>query len=193
MRPVWETRPRVRIDKRIGTPTPVIQIRFARDKDARCIENARLDHSVRIGDGATILLVEAAGAFEELTLSDRDDELVWQEARAWPNSFRTTRFTPAVEFLQAQRFRRLVCGMMAEQFEGLDAMISPSYAASLLLITNNTGHPSLTIRSGFREVHTATPIRRSWWTSEGILRRIELSLIALKYGQVPVERECCSE
>ncbi len=30
----------------------------------------------------TILLVEAAAAFDDLTLSNRDDELVWQEARA---------------------------------------------------------------------------------------------------------------
>ena len=49
----------------------------------------------------TILQVEAAAAFEELTLSGRDDELVWQEPRAWPNSFRTTRFSPAIEYVQA--------------------------------------------------------------------------------------------
>lgn len=125
----------------------------------------------------TVLLVEAACAFEELTLSDRDDELVWQEARAWPNSFRTTRFTPAVEYLQAQRFRRLVCLMMAEQFEGLDAMISPSYAASLLLITNNTGHPSLTLRSGFRD--DGTPHGITLWGGlfeDGTLCRIGMAL-----------------
>ena len=125
----------------------------------------------------TILLVEAAAAFEELTLTNRDDELLWQEARAWPNSFRTTRFTPAVELLQAQRFRRLVCEMMAERFEGLDALISPSYAASLLLITNNTGHPSLTIRCGFRD--DGTPRGITLWGGlfeEGTLCRIGMAL-----------------
>lgn len=30
-------------------------------------------------------------------------------------------------------------------------MIGPSYAASLLLITNDTGHPSLTIRRGVND------------------------------------------
>jgi Asp-tRNA(Asn)/Glu-tRNA(Gln) amidotransferase A subunit family amidase len=99
----------------------------------------------------TILHVEAAAAFEELTLTDRDDELVWQEPEAWPNSFRQTRFTPAIEYVQAERFRRRVSEMMAERFADVDAMISPSYAAALLLITNCTGHPSLTLRCGFRE------------------------------------------
>ena len=103
------------------------------------------------GSLMTILSVEAAAAFEELTLSDRDDELVWQSPRAWPNSFRQTRFTPAIEFVQAQRFRRQVMEMMSEKFANIDAMISPSYAASLLLITNNTGHPSVTIRCGFND------------------------------------------
>lgn len=99
----------------------------------------------------SILSVEAAAAFEELTLSGRDDLLVRQGRGAWPNSFRQAWFTPAVEVMQAERFRRLVCEMMAEQFEKVEAMISPSYAASLLLITNNTGHPSLTIRNGFSD------------------------------------------
>ncbi len=158
----------------------------ASDLDRRALEAARRAGlelvpmelpEMPYGTLLTILLVEAAGAFEELTLSDRDDELVWQEARAWPNSFRTTRFTPAVEFLQAQRFRRLVCGMMAEQFEGLDAMISPSYAASLLLITNNTGHPSLTLRSGFRD--DGTPHGITLWGGlfeDGTLCRIGMAV-----------------
>jgi len=125
----------------------------------------------------TILLVEAAAAFDELTLSNRDDELVWQEARAWPNSFRTSRLTPAVEYVQAQRFRRLVCEMMAEQFDGLDAMIGPSYAGSMLLITNSTGHPSLTIRCGFAD--DGTPHGITLWGGlfrEGTLCSIGMAI-----------------
>ena len=125
----------------------------------------------------TILFVEAAAAFDELTLSNRDDLLVWQEDRAWPNSFRTSRLTPAVEYVQAQRFRRLVCEMMAKQFDGLDAMIGPSYAGSMLLITNSTGHPSLTIRCGF--VDDGTPRGITLWGGlfeEGTLCRIGMAL-----------------
>ena len=158
----------------------------ATDLDRRALEAARragLDlvpielPDLPYGTLLTVLLVEAAGAFEELTLSDRDDELVWQEPQAWPNTFRTSRFTPAVEYLQAQRFRRLVCVMMAQQFEGLDAMISPSYAASLLLITNNTGHPSLTLRCGFKE--DGTPHGITLWGGlfeDGLLCRIGMAL-----------------
>ncbi|UCD75365.1 MAG: amidase [Phycisphaerales bacterium] len=125
----------------------------------------------------TILTVEAASAFEELTLSNRDDELVWQEPHAWPNTFRQTRFIPAIEYVQAERFRRMVMEMMDEQFESIDAMISPSYAGSLLLITNNTGHPSLTIRCGFKE--DGTPHGITLWGrlfDEGTLCNIGMAL-----------------
>lgn len=103
-----------------------------------------------------ILFAESAAYFEELTLSGRDDSMVWQQKEAWPNSWRQARFISAVDYVQADRFRRRVMEMMDEKFEGLDAMISPNYAGNLLLITNCTGHPSLTVRTGFIE----TPSRR---------------------------------
>ncbi|MFG0329777.1 MAG: amidase [Phycisphaerales bacterium] len=99
----------------------------------------------------SILMVEAAAAFEELTLTNRDDELVWQEPQAWPNSFRRTWFVPAIELTQAERLRRKVAEMMAERFAEVEVMLGPSYAGSMLLITNMTGHPSVTLRAGFRE------------------------------------------
>ncbi|MHC4948975.1 MAG: amidase [Planctomycetota bacterium] len=99
----------------------------------------------------TILYAEAAAAFEELTRADLDDLLVWQDDEAWPNTFRQTWFIPAIELVQADRFRRRVMRMMADRFAEADVLVSPSFAASLLLITNNTGHPSLTLRAGFRE------------------------------------------
>lgn len=98
-----------------------------------------------------ILTVEAAAAFEELTLTNRDDELVWQEPAAWPNTFREAWMIPAIELVQAQRFRRKVGEMMNDTFANVDALFGPSFAASLLLITNNTGHPSITLRAGFTE------------------------------------------
>lgn len=97
-----------------------------------------------------ILLCEAAAAFEELTRTGQDATLKWQEPQAWPNTFRQTWFVPGIELVQADRLRRRTMQMMAERFEMVDAIISPTFAASLLLITNNTGHPSLTLRTGFR-------------------------------------------
>jgi Asp-tRNA(Asn)/Glu-tRNA(Gln) amidotransferase A subunit family amidase len=125
----------------------------------------------------TALRVEAAAAFEELTLGNRDDELKWQEPEAWPNTFRQTRFAPAIEYVQAQRFRRQVMQMMARKRRGVSAILSPSYAGSLLLITNNTGHPSLTLRCGFRDDRTPRGI--TLWGrlfDEGTLCRIGMAL-----------------
>ncbi len=102
---------------------------------------------------------------------------MWQAPEAWPNTFRTTRFAPAIEYVQAQRFRRRVMAMMAERFAGIDAIISPSFAGSLLLITNNTGHPSLTIRCGLRA--NGTPRGITLWGrlfEEGTLCRIGMAL-----------------
>jgi Asp-tRNA(Asn)/Glu-tRNA(Gln) amidotransferase A subunit family amidase len=98
-----------------------------------------------------ILLAEAAAAFEELTRSNLDDTLKWQEPQAWPNTFRQSWFIPAVEYVQADRFRRQCMQMMAPIFDRVDVIIAPSFAANLLLITNNTGHPSLTLRTGFKD------------------------------------------
>lgn len=100
----------------------------------------------------TILNAEAAAAFDELTLTGRDAELSWQAPQAWPNTFRTTWFVPAVELIQAERFRRRVCVDMHGLFtaQRLDAIISPSFVGPMLRVTNFTGTPSLTVRSGMR-------------------------------------------
>ncbi|MGF1607099.1 MAG: amidase [Rhodothalassiaceae bacterium] len=102
------------------------------------------------------LVVEAAAAFEELTLSDQDDLMTWQEDRAWPNSFRTIRFRSAVDYVQADRLRRRLMQEMAALFDDLDALISPSFAGGLLTITNFTGSPALTLRAGFIETPPRT-------------------------------------
>ncbi|MEE2527230.1 amidase [Hyphobacterium sp. HN65] len=109
---------------------------------------------------STILQVEAAAAFEELTLSGRDDDLRWQEPRAWPNTWRRARLNSAVDFVNVDRFRRDVCQMMHSVFEDCDVIIGPNFAASMLLITNFTGHPSLILRSGFTE-RTLNPLTAS--------------------------------
>ncbi len=97
------------------------------------------------------LEAEAAAAFQELTFSGKDDDLVWQELQAWPNTWRRAHFSSAVDLMQIDRFRRRVMGMMAEKFSSLDAIISPNYAGGLLIITNYTGHPCLTLRAGYVE------------------------------------------
>jgi Asp-tRNA(Asn)/Glu-tRNA(Gln) amidotransferase A subunit family amidase len=107
----------------------------------------------------TILFAEAAAAFEELTLSNDLDALTMQVPDAWPNTFRQSRFLSAVDFVQADRFRRKVAGEMARLFTTVDLLLVPSLRDEILTITNFTGHPSLTVPAGFVEVGEA---RTDW-------------------------------
>jgi len=103
------------------------------------------------GSLITTLEVEAAAAFEELTFSDQDDLMRWQEERAWPNTFRAAHFHSAVEALQVDRFRRKVMEAMAGVYDTVDVIISPNFAGGMLLITNYTGTPSLSLPVGMEE------------------------------------------
>ncbi|HTA86659.1 MAG TPA: amidase [Silvibacterium sp.] len=109
-----------------------------------------------------ILFAEGAAAFEELTLSHQVDELKAQVPDAWPNVFRQSRFLSAVDFVQADRMRRKVAEEMARIFSDVDLLLVPSLRDEMLVISNNTGHPSLTLRAGFVEVSEA----RSDWAPD---------------------------
>jgi Asp-tRNA(Asn)/Glu-tRNA(Gln) amidotransferase A subunit family amidase len=95
------------------------------------------------------LRVEAAAAFEELTLSGRDDTLAAQNNGAWPNTFRTARFISGVDYVQIDRVRRKAMQEMHELFSGVDALIGPNFAGGMLVTTNFTGQPQLAFRAGF--------------------------------------------
>jgi Asp-tRNA(Asn)/Glu-tRNA(Gln) amidotransferase A subunit family amidase len=109
-----------------------------------------------------ILFAEGAAAFEELTLSGGLRELKAQVPDAWPNIFRQARFLSAVDFVQADRMRRKVANEMARVFSEVDLLLVPSLRDEMLVITNFTGHPSLTLRAGFVEVSEA----RSDWAPD---------------------------
>jgi Asp-tRNA(Asn)/Glu-tRNA(Gln) amidotransferase A subunit family amidase len=109
-----------------------------------------------------ILFAEAAAAFEELTLSGQASQLKVQVPDAWPNLFREARFLSAVDFVQADRFRRKVANEMARIFSQVDVLLVPSLRDEMLTISNFTGHPSLTLRTGFVEVSQA----RSDWAPD---------------------------
>jgi Asp-tRNA(Asn)/Glu-tRNA(Gln) amidotransferase A subunit family amidase len=106
-----------------------------------------------------ILFAEGAAAFEELTLSGGVDQLKAQVPDAWPNIFREARYLSAVDFVQADRFRRKVAEEINRLFSQVDLLLVPSLRDEMLTATNFTGHPSLTFRSGFIEVSKA----RSDW------------------------------
>ena len=105
-----------------------------------------------------ILSSEAAAAFDELTRSDKDSLLVRQNRRAWPNVFRSSRFIPAVEYIQANRYRTLLIQKMYETLKEFDAVICPSFGGSQLTITNLTGHPCVVFPNGYNRLKSPTSI-----------------------------------
>ena len=109
-----------------------------------------------------VLFAEAAAAFEDLTLSGNLDELKAQVPDAWPNLFREARFLSAVDFVQADRLRRKVAMEMGRIMKSVDLLLVPSLRGEMLTISNNTGHPSLTLRTGFVNVSEA----RSDWAPD---------------------------
>jgi len=104
-----------------------------------------------VGALINMLNVEAAAAFDDLTRSGRDSEMVRQIRNAWPNVFRTARMVPAVEYIQMSRARTLLQQQMLEATKDVDVYISPSFGGWNLGITNLTGHPSVVVPNGFNE------------------------------------------
>ena len=102
----------------------------------------------------SMLFAEAAAAFEALTLTGRDDELVRQDLGAWPNAFRQARFLSAVDHVQLDRLRYRVMEALDATFREVDAMIGPFGTGPMLVATNFTGHPCLHLRAGFLDSPT---------------------------------------
>ena len=104
-----------------------------------------------------VLTAEGAAAFDDLTRSGRDGQMVLQNRSAWPNTFRSSRFIPAVEYLQAQRVRSLLIEQLDARLKGFDCYIAPSFSANLVL-TNLTGHPAVALPNGLTAAGLPTTI-----------------------------------
>jgi Asp-tRNA(Asn)/Glu-tRNA(Gln) amidotransferase A subunit family amidase len=92
-----------------------------------------------------VLATEAAAAFDDLTRTEAIND---PSLNTWPNTFRTHRFVPAVEYIRAQRARTLLMRQMDDVMSKFDAFITPTNSASLSL-TNLTGHPAVSLKAGF--------------------------------------------
>lgn len=103
-----------------------------------------------------MLTVEAGAAFDELTRSNRDSELVQQGKFDWANSFRTIRFVPGVDYVNASRLRTLIIQRWAEMMKNFDVIVTPTGAPNQLTATNLTGHPAVIVPNGFRD--DGTPV-----------------------------------
>jgi Asp-tRNA(Asn)/Glu-tRNA(Gln) amidotransferase A subunit family amidase len=96
-----------------------------------------------------ILVAEAATAFDDITRSGAINQLSGQEPGDWPNTFRSSRFIPAVEYIRAQRARTLLMRQMDELMSKWDVFVSPAPGSASLLVTNLTGHPAVCLPCGF--------------------------------------------
>jgi Asp-tRNA(Asn)/Glu-tRNA(Gln) amidotransferase A subunit family amidase len=105
-----------------------------------------------------ILSAEAAAAFDDLTRTGKDDLFVRQIKNAWPNVFRTARFIPAVEYIQANRLRSLLIQDMAKLMKEVDLYVAPSVEGNNSLLTNLTGHPCVVVPNGLTKENTPTSI-----------------------------------
>ena len=94
-----------------------------------------------------LLSAEAAAAFDDITRDGRVAQLRGQAANDWPNTFRTARLIPAVEYIRAQRGRTLLQQKMDKFFADWDVIVTPPFG--LLTTTNLTGHPQVVMKCGF--------------------------------------------
>jgi Asp-tRNA(Asn)/Glu-tRNA(Gln) amidotransferase A subunit family amidase len=107
---------------------------------------------------SVILSAEAAAAFDELTRSNRDSLLTVQRKQAWPNAFRSSRFIPAVEYINANRIRQRLIDEFNQKIKDFDVIVVPSFGGNQLLMTNLTGHPCLVVPNGFNAEGSPTSI-----------------------------------
>lgn len=94
-----------------------------------------------------VLTTESAAAHDALARSGADLAMKEPpEESRWPDSFRLHRFVPAVEYLQAMRVRTRIMQEFDEALGDLDLFVG-----SHLGLTNLTGHPEVSVPSGFHE------------------------------------------
>jgi Asp-tRNA(Asn)/Glu-tRNA(Gln) amidotransferase A subunit family amidase len=105
-----------------------------------------------------VLTAEAGAAFDGLTRSGHDKELVQQGKNDWANTFRAARFIPAVDYVNAMRLRSVAIREWDALMSRFDAIVTPTGAANLpqLTATNLTGHPAVILPNGFRD--DGTPV-----------------------------------
>jgi Asp-tRNA(Asn)/Glu-tRNA(Gln) amidotransferase A subunit family amidase len=98
-----------------------------------------------------VISAESAAAFDDLTRSDRDTLIERQDKNFWPNIFRTARYIPAVEYINANRHRSHLNKAFQAFMKNFDVVIVPTFAGNQLAITNLTGSPAICFPIGFNK------------------------------------------
>ncbi|MFM8914188.1 MAG: amidase [Flammeovirgaceae bacterium] len=116
------------------------------------------DTNIPVAAVRLMLTAEAAASFDELTRSNRDSLLTDQRKWAWPNTFRTARFIPAVEYINASRVRQQLIDEFFQKIKDVDVVVTPSFAGTQLLTTNLTGNPCVVVPNGYNDKGSPTSI-----------------------------------
>ena len=111
------------------------------EKNALAFLEAELDLTSTLPTSAMsfILGVEATTVFDDAFREDQNADY-----GLWPRTFREAQFTPAVQYLRANRMRSQMVAEAEEKFAQVDVVIG----ANDLLLTNLTGHPSIVVACG---------------------------------------------
>jgi Asp-tRNA(Asn)/Glu-tRNA(Gln) amidotransferase A subunit family amidase len=134
----------------------------------------KLPHHFPIWPMAMILNTEASAAFDELTRANKNEGL-----GLWPDVFRAGQFTPAVEYLRAQRIRTLLMAEMDKVTAGIDLYIG----GADLGITNLTGHPTVVCPAGFRRNSNGVEVPYAVTFTGKLFGESELLSLALAYQE----------
>lgn len=92
-----------------------------------------------------VLSVESASAFDDFTRGDAIDRL---QNSSWPQTYRSSRFVPAVEYLRAQRLRTEVMRTFDSELGEFDLVVAYERGGHTLYTTNLTGHPQVLVPFG---------------------------------------------
>ena len=93
---------------------------------------------------ANTIDVEAASVFDEMLRAGETEG--WN---TWPGTFREAQFVSAIDYFRIQRRRR----QLQYKFEALMGTVDFLINCNDLLITNLTGHPSVVMPTGYRDVN----------------------------------------
>ena len=106
----------------------------------------KIAHFSPIPDGVNqILDVEAGSAFDAFT---RGEEIHGLKNSSWPETFRASRYVPAVEYLQAQRARTLLMHKFESELGDFDVIVGNGLIGQILGHCNYCGHPQVVIPFG---------------------------------------------
>lgn len=122
-----------------------------------------------------ILDAEAAASFDQITRSGEVDLLRTGQSRStWPNTFKTARFIPAVEYIQANRARVILMREFDKLMSKYQVLISAGSDATLST-TNLTGHPAMAVKCGIVNNSPQIAMLTGRLYDEGTMARVAMA------------------